>query len=56
MTTMTLRVSRDSGRAWGPERRVREDETTRPVPLARPLEYPPRACPRCRKARERNAT
>jgi hypothetical protein len=56
VTTMTLRVSHDSGRTWSRKRRIREDETTQPMPLSRPLEYLVCACPRCRKGRERNAT
>ncbi|GAA2616651.1 hypothetical protein GCM10009863_33020 [Streptomyces axinellae] len=53
---MTIRVSRDSGRTWSRKRTVREGEETRPAPLSRPMEYPPCACPRCRKERARDAT
>ncbi|WP_405838994.1 hypothetical protein OG528_15095 [Streptomyces platensis] len=42
---MTLRVSRDSGRTWGPVTNVREDEN--PVIADNPGGLPPCACPRC---------
>ncbi|TXC95346.1 hypothetical protein [Streptomyces sp. ISID311] len=42
---MTLRVSRDSGRTWGPVTKVREDEG--PVILDNPGGFPPCTCPRC---------
>ncbi|MFI1161607.1 hypothetical protein [Streptomyces sioyaensis] len=42
---MTLKVSRDSGRTWGPVTKVREDEN--PVILDNPGGFPPCTCPRC---------
>ncbi len=51
MTTMTLRVSRDSGRTWGRTWTVREDERVPPEPLVRPLECPPCECPHCCEGR-----
>lgn len=42
---MTLRVSRDSGRTWGPVTKVREGEN--PVILGNPGGFPPCTCPRC---------
>ncbi|MFE7544589.1 hypothetical protein [Streptomyces platensis] len=42
---MTLRVSRDSGRTWGPVTKVREDEN--PAITDNPGGLPPCTCPRC---------
>ncbi|MEX2973125.1 hypothetical protein [Streptomyces sp. C184] len=42
---MTLKVSRDSGRTWGPLTKVREDEN--PATLDNPGGFPPCTCPRC---------
>ncbi|TXR95171.1 hypothetical protein EAO73_34585 [Streptomyces sp. col6] len=42
---MTLRVSRDSGRTWGPLKAVRVGED--PVIPENPGRYPPCVCPRC---------
>lgn len=42
---MTLRVSCDSGRTWGPVTKVREDES--PVIPDSRGGFPPCACPRC---------
>ncbi|MFJ6725972.1 hypothetical protein ACIQPQ_13765 [Streptomyces sp. NPDC091281] len=42
---MTLRVSRDSGRTWGPVTEVREVEN--PVILPDSTGYPACTCPRC---------
>ncbi|GAA2603579.1 hypothetical protein GCM10009863_16440 [Streptomyces axinellae] len=56
MTTMTLRVSRDSGRTWSRRLVVREDADKPPRPVSRPLEYPPCACPRCTQGGDRDAT
>ncbi|WP_175407927.1 hypothetical protein [Streptomyces sp. TRM64462] len=39
---LSLRVSRDGGRTWGPERQVWSSE-----PLAHAI-WPPCQCPRCR--------
>lgn len=44
-TLMTLRVSRDGGRTWGPLREINSTEPLLPVSWP---EYPPCACPRCR--------
>jgi len=43
---LTLRVSRDSGRTWGPERVVR---TRDPLPPLLTSTWPPCMCPRCRE-------
>ncbi|AOT59794.1 hypothetical protein A4G23_02649 [Streptomyces rubrolavendulae] len=43
---LSLRVSRDSGRTWGPERRIWSGE--RLAPLASSA-WPPCLCPRCRR-------
>ncbi|MET9347318.1 hypothetical protein [Streptomyces termitum] len=48
LTLMTLRVSRDSGRTWGPT--VTLTDETPLAPLMNPNQYPPCACPRCREA------
>ncbi|AZK95116.1 hypothetical protein B7R87_15585 [Streptomyces tsukubensis] len=45
---MTIRVSRDSGRTWGPVTIVRSSRTE-DLPLE-PLRFPPCRCPRCRAA------
>lgn len=42
---MTLRVSLDSGRTWGPLTAVRASEA--PVVADNPGRYPPCVCPRC---------
>lgn len=42
---MTLRVSRDGGRTWGPAVTVRPKRGT--VPIESAVRYPPCACPRC---------
>lgn len=42
---MTLRVSRDSGRTWGPLTEVRVGDD--PVPPDNPGAFPPCACRRC---------
>ncbi|MGW4227459.1 hypothetical protein ACWEG1_28825 [Streptomyces bauhiniae] len=42
---MTLRVSRDSGRTWGPRTEVRVGKD--PVPPDNPGRFPPCACRRC---------
>ncbi|MEW2438724.1 exo-alpha-sialidase [Streptomyces caniferus] len=42
---MTFRISRDSGRTWGPVTEVREDE--HPVTPDNPGGFPPCTCPRC---------
>ncbi len=42
---MTLRVSRDSGRTWGPRRDVRAGND-RGVPVGSWM-FPPCTCPRC---------
>ncbi|PWI45873.1 hypothetical protein CK485_01585 [Streptomyces sp. ICBB 8177] len=42
---MTLRISRDSGRTWGPTQVVWPVEPS--DILARPCACPPRACARC---------
>lgn len=43
---MTLRVSRDSGRTWGPLREYREID---PPADENPGRYPPCQCPRHRR-------
>ncbi|AZK95349.1 hypothetical protein B7R87_16915 [Streptomyces tsukubensis] len=47
---MTLRVSRDSGRTWGPHTVVHAD-AARDLP-PEPLRFPPCRCPRCRHSPE----
>ncbi|PHQ48939.1 hypothetical protein BLA24_27855 [Streptomyces cinnamoneus] len=47
---MTLRVSRDGGRTYGPPRAVRRDGPV--VILANPVSCPPRECPRCTPERQ----
>ncbi|WP_326797435.1 hypothetical protein OG946_20110 [Streptomyces sp. NBC_01808] len=42
---LTLRVSRDSGRTWGAEKRFYDRDCT--PPLLNGV-YPPCRCPRCR--------
>ncbi len=42
---MTLRVSRDSGRTWGPVTEVQEGET--PAALDNSGSFPPCICPQC---------
>jgi hypothetical protein len=43
---LTLRVSRDSGRTWGPT--VRYEPSREVAPIDLPGRFPPCACPRCR--------
>ncbi|PJF01628.1 hypothetical protein CUT44_02735 [Streptomyces carminius] len=52
---MTLRVSRDGGRTWGPVTVVRSGGG---VPALDTMAYPPCACPRCApdRARDRRVT
>lgn len=50
-TLMTIRVSRDSGRTWGPTTVVSCAEP-RDLP-AEPLRFPPCRCPRCRATNAR---
>ncbi|AZK95388.1 hypothetical protein B7R87_17145 [Streptomyces tsukubensis] len=47
---MTLRVSRDSGRSWGPVTVVHVSEGTEP-PLE-PMRFPPCCCRLCQSATE----
>lgn len=49
---MTLRVSRDSGRTWGPERAVFPAEGLPPLITT---EWPPCQCRRCTRRRTRTA-
>ncbi|GES32280.1 hypothetical protein San01_47670 [Streptomyces angustmyceticus] len=42
---MTLRISHDSGRTWGPVREVREEE--HPATFDNPGRFPPCMCRRC---------
>ncbi len=42
---LSLRVSRDGGRSWGPVRSITSDEVL--APLATGV-WPPCRCPRCR--------
>ncbi|MFE7129747.1 exo-alpha-sialidase [Streptomyces sp. NPDC057638] len=46
---MTLRVSRDSGRTWGPSTVVRDGD--RVVVMDNPLKFPACTCARCCGAR-----
>jgi hypothetical protein len=48
---MTMRVSRDSGRSWEPERSVFGGDYL--IPLAT-SEWPPCKCPRCTERSERS--
>lgn len=45
---MTIRVSRDSGQTWGPERAVFNTDDLAPV-IA--MEWPPCKCPGCTQNR-----
>jgi hypothetical protein len=45
---MTMRVSRDSGQTWGPERAV---STTDDLPPLMTSQWPPCQCWRCARAR-----
>ncbi len=44
---LTLRVSRDSGKTWGPTTTITEDVPL--APISNPNQYPPCECPRCRE-------
>ncbi|AXU13932.1 exo-alpha-sialidase [Streptomyces clavuligerus] len=44
---MTLRVSRDSGRTWGPSTVVREGDGDGDCLPKNGIPYPPCYCPRC---------
>lgn len=46
---MIIRVSRDSGRTWGPTLAVRDAD---PIGNINPIAYPPCECPRCEPQRE----
>jgi hypothetical protein len=48
MTLMTLQVSTDSGRTWGPRRKIR---STDPLDAFAVSAWPPCECPRCRSQR-----
>lgn len=48
---MTIRISRDSGRTWGPTREYREADCPLPFPFSLPV-WPPCTCPRHRKGSE----
>lgn len=43
---MTLRVSRDSGRTWGPRTVILDDQGQGSLP-SEPMRFPPCRCPRC---------
>lgn len=45
--SMTLRVSRDGGRTWGPEVTYRPSRKDAPIDLAG--RFPPCQCPRCER-------
>nr|WP_244189324.1 hypothetical protein [Streptomyces incarnatus] len=44
---LTLRVSRDGGRTWGPRVTYRPPKNAAPLDLSG--RFPPCACPRCRE-------
>ena len=45
---ITLRVSRDSGRTWGPK--VTYEPAREAPPIESPARFPPCACPKCVRA------